>query len=794
MKRATTIFLFALAFCISAKAQLNMELLSQVQYNEDLNDVWGWADPETGIEYAIVGLRNGTSIVSLEDPTNATQVAYIPGPSSTWRDIKTWGNFAYVTNETSNGLLVIDMSDLPNSAPYIEWTPTLPNLGTLDQCHNLYIDEFGYCYLAGCNLNNGGMLILNVDTETGEPEFISAAPPIYAHDVYTVSNRMYSSEIYEGNMAIYDVTDKQDVQLLATQPTPFSFTHNIWLTDDETVAFTTDERPDAPVAAYDITDLNNIQELDKYNPVGSLGSGVIPHNVHVWDEYLLISYYTDGGKIVDASHPENLIEVGNFDTWLGNDGGFDGAWGLYPFLPSQTVLVSDINNGLYVLEPTFMRACRLEGIVTDELSGANLAGVSVEIDSEQPNYGETDVFGEFKTGQVLSGTFDVTFEKPGYYPKTISVELENGELTYVEVELSPLGMFTITGSAVEAEDGSPVPGALVQLIGDDLSYYATADGNGNFSLQGIIDGEYDIVAAQWGYLHTALENITIEGNTALSIEMTPGYQDDFFVDLGWTTDDDGASSGLWELGEPNGTIYNGNPSNPDLDVDNDLGVDCYVTGNGGGQAGDDDVDGGNVILLSPMMDLSDYIDPVLSCQYWFFNDGGNGGAPNDQFSIRISNGNTEVELLNMTLSLPLWRSLQDVHLNQVIELTDQMQIIVETGDDSANGHLVEGAFDNLLIEEQGVVNNTNELFAELEFIAYPNPFSEQAELQFDLKEPRQNAIVNVYNITGQKVESHILQDQNGKLSIGHQLTNGIYMVNLIVDGQIAKSIRVVKAK
>ncbi|MCG8331993.1 MAG: choice-of-anchor B family protein [Chitinophagales bacterium] len=793
MKRATTIFLFTLAFCFSAKAQLNMELLSQVQYNEDLNDVWGWADPETGIEYAIVGLRNGTSIVSLEDPTNATQVAYIPGPSSTWRDIKTWGNYAYVTNETSNGLLVIDMSDLPNSAPYIEWTPTLPDLGTLEQCHNLYIDEFGYCYLAGCNLNAGGMLILNVDTETGEPEFLSAAPPIYAHDVYTVSNRMYSSEIYEGSMAIYDVTDKQDIQLLATQPTPFSFTHNIWLTDDETVAFTTDERPDAPVAAYDITDLNNIQELDKYNPVGSLGSGVIPHNVHVWDEYLLISYYTDGGKIVDASHPDNLIEVGNFDTWLGNDGGFDGAWGLYPFLPSQTVLVSDINNGLYVLEPTFMRACRLEGIVTDELSGANLAGVSVEIDSEQPNYGETDVFGEFKTGQVLSGTFDVTFEKSGYYPKTISVELENGELTYVEVELSPLGMFTITGSAVEAEDGSPVPGALVQLIGDDLSYYATADGNGNFSLQGIVDGEYDIVAAQWGYLHAALDNVTIEGNTAIAIEMTPGYQDDFFVDLGWTTDEDGASSGLWELGEPNGTIYNGNPSNPDLDVDNDLGSDCYVTGNGGGQAGDDDVDGGDVTLYSPVMDLSDYIDPVLSCQYWFFNDGGNGGAPNDQFSIRISNGNTEVEVLNTTASLPLWRSLQDIHINQAIELTNQMQIIVETGDDS-DGHLVEGAFDNLLIEEQGVVNNSNEQFAELEFIAYPNPFSGQAELQFDLKEVRQNALVNVYNITGQKVESHILQDQNGRLAIGHQLTTGIYMVNLVVDGQIAKSIRVVKAK
>ena len=84
-------FLFVLLCLISwqlSYAQLNMSLLSQVQYNESLNDVWGWAAPD-GTEYAIVGLRNGVSIVSLEDPENAVEVAYVPGPSSTWRDIKT---------------------------------------------------------------------------------------------------------------------------------------------------------------------------------------------------------------------------------------------------------------------------------------------------------------------------------------------------------------------------------------------------------------------------------------------------------------------------------------------------------------------------------------------------------------------------------------------------------------------------------------------------------------------------------------------------------------------------------
>ncbi|MCB0582373.1 MAG: choice-of-anchor B family protein, partial [Phaeodactylibacter sp.] len=538
MKKTLLLLLFA-AIAQFGKAQLNMTLMSQVDYNDRLNDVWGWTDEDTGIEYGIVGLQNGVSIVSLEDPTNAQEVAYIPGPNSIWRDIKTWGNFAYVTNETSNGLLVIDMSNLPDNVSYIEWTPNLPGLGELSSCHNLYIDEFGYCYLAGCNLNAGGMLILDVDTADGVPQYVNAGPAIYAHDVYAKSNKMYASEIYAGNMAIYNVSNKDNIQLLATQQTPFSFTHNIWVNDEETVAFTTDERGDAPVAAYDISDLSNITELDQYRPIGTLGQSVIPHNVHVWDNYLLISYYTDGGRVVDASRPSNLIEVGNYDTFLGGNGGFNGAWGLYPFFPSQTVLVSDQSDGLFVLQPTFVRACWLEGVVTDSITGALLNDVQVVIDSEQPNLGTTDPFGRFETGQAISGVFNVTFTKPGYRDKTIEVELENGVLVEVEVALSPIGSFSLSGQTIRDEDGLPVPGTKILAAGNILTYEATADDNGNFSLGVVVEDTYTIYAGAWGYQYAQVNNVELSGNTTLTIELKEGYQDDFFFDYGWTVDDDG---------------------------------------------------------------------------------------------------------------------------------------------------------------------------------------------------------------------------------------------------------------
>ncbi|MCB0676683.1 MAG: hypothetical protein KDC30_08350, partial [Saprospiraceae bacterium] len=128
MNRFLLVLLAVVGSTALSFAQLNMSLLSQIDYNPELNDVWGWVAAD-GTEYALVGLYNGVSIVSLADPANAEEVVFIPGQGSTWRDIKTWGDFAYVTtdqNGTTEGLLVIDLSGLPNSINYENWTPNLP--------------------------------------------------------------------------------------------------------------------------------------------------------------------------------------------------------------------------------------------------------------------------------------------------------------------------------------------------------------------------------------------------------------------------------------------------------------------------------------------------------------------------------------------------------------------------------------------------------------------------------------------------------------------------------------------
>ena len=529
---------------------MNLNFVSSLEYDNNLNDIWGYTAPN-GIEYALVGLVNGTSIVSLEDPANPVEVSFLPGPNSTWRDIKTYDQFAYVTNETSNGLLVIDLTD-PNNATGVDFTD-LGTGGTFSSAHNLYIDEFGFLYLAGADINSGGAVILDVATDPANPAFVSFGAAVYAHDFFARDNILYASQINGGELVLYDVSDKNNISELGSTATPFTFTHNAWPTDDGSVVFTTDEVANAPVASYDITDPNDIQLLDEFVPIATLGVGVAPHNVHVWNDFIIISYYTDGCIIVDGSNPTNLIEIANFDTFFQGVNGFQGAWGAYPFLPSGLVLVSDVVNGLFVLEPNYVRAAWLEGTVTSLNTGQVLDGVNVAIAAGQANNANSNAFGEYGTGLATAGTFDVTFTKEGFFPLTTTATLVNGEITILDVQLDSPPPATITGQVINAETGAPIPNAIVNIDGEIIDFSGVSDANGNFTIIGH-DDDYIVLTAAWGFLHASQNEVIENGAGNILIELSPGFQDDFFADLGWEVQGI-VGTGAWERGDPNGTFF-----------------------------------------------------------------------------------------------------------------------------------------------------------------------------------------------------------------------------------------------
>lgn len=795
--KKSILLLFSIFLSSFAFSQLNMSLVGNIDFAADLSDVWGYAAPD-GTEYAIVGLRNGTSVVSLADPSNPTEVAFIPGPSTTWRDIKVWKDFAYVINETANGLHVLDLSGLPDNVEAEFWAPSLPVGGTLNTCHNIWIDEFGVAYLSGCNVNSGGLIYADVDTDPGNPIYLGAAPASYSHDVYVRDNLAYDAQISSGNLVILDVSDKSNTQVLGSQATPFNATHNTWLTDDSQVVFTTDETGDAPVASYDISDPSDIKELDQFRPLETLGEGVVPHNVHVWNDFLIISYYTDGCILVDAARPHNLVEVGNFDTYTQQGAGFEGAWGAYPFLPSGLVLVSDISNGLFVLEPNYVRACYLEGNVTDASNGAALFGAEVDIIDELA-FESTDLFGAYATGLPTSGSFDVEFSKAGYLPKIVSVELENGVVTDLDVELEPLPSFVFNGKVIDAETGEGVDEALVKIQNDDFSFDITTDANGDFTINSFFEGNYEVIADKWGYRANLIASSDFdENNSSIEIEIEQGIEDVFSLDKGWELSGT-AFQGEFELGDPIGVVPAQLPVEiqPEDDVDEDIGNSCYITGNTTDLFGGVQIDG-ITRITSPVFDLSDMNVPTITYSYWVFTFNLNTNSPSsDRILVKLNNGTQTITVAEHgytdLMTPPSWQS-NSIVVSDFIEPSETMQISFEAGDNDPGGSdVMEAGIDYFqAFDAMPPSSLFNQFDESISLIAAPNPSTNEFLISYEFENSNSEAKLMIFNALGQIVEVENLDGLSGNIRVGEELESGVYLAKIEQDGRSSKAIRLVK--
>jgi choice-of-anchor B domain-containing protein len=426
----------------------NLELLANVnEYaKEQYSAIWGYVDAQ-GREYAILGTRIGTAIYSLADPRKPKKIALITGKQSIWREMKFWKNYVYVvTDDATDGLLIVNMKSAPGSITWKYLKPQAPidplNPGLIERCHTITIDEKGIMYLSGCNVNRGAVVMYDLNSNPESPKYLGALKTGYSHDNFTRGDTVWSSDVYDGKVSIVNVKDKTNPVFLNSITTSSRFSHNCWLSDDGKYLFTTDERLNASIDAYDVRNLDNIELLDVFTAAATRGRGVVPHNTHYLKGFLPTAYYTDGVKIIDASRPTNLVEVGSFDTYLGPDGGFAGTWGIYPYFPSGLLIASDIQSGLWVFRPTYQKACYLEGLITDARSNIPVNDVEIKILANQINQELSKSAGKYSTGLAQSGVYKVVFYKEGYQPDTLMATLENGKVTILNVKLRPDGFST----------------------------------------------------------------------------------------------------------------------------------------------------------------------------------------------------------------------------------------------------------------------------------------------------------------------------------------------------------------
>lgn len=778
-KLLLSLILIVVAQMAIGQAAKNVTLVGHLSNPSGLSDCWGYE--KNGREYAIIGIMSGgVGIVDLQNPANPVLLQTLPGTASTWYDMVVEGDYCYNVNEAADGLKIIDLSNLPGQ---VTWKDTI--IAGMNTAHNVYVDN-GYLYTCGAD-NNGGINILDL-TDPWRPNLVGQYFGNYVHDVYVRNDYAYACELSSG-LTIINVSNKTSPVIAANRPYPGNFTHNSWLNDNGDVVFTTDETGGGKITSFDISDLNNIELLDDtWNELGQGAS--IPHNTHVRNDFLITSWYTDGLSIIDAARPHNLIDVGYYDTSPFSGSSFSGAWGAYHDLPSGLVLISDTDDGLFIFQPSYTRGCYLEGEVTDANTTNPILDANIEILTTSVT-DKSDANGDYATGTADAGTYQVKYSKFGYQDTTISVALTNGQLVVRDIALRPVATVQMTINVIEQGTGNPIGQAkvLAQEINGLAELDYTANGGGQVIDPAFVGGTYNIVAGKWGY-RSKLTNVSVNQAQTITVELEKGYYDDFALDFGWVATGN-ATTGLWERGEPIGTFGFGNqPFNPEDDIFNDIIDKCYVTGNGGGGVGDDDIDDGEVILTSPVFDLSNYTEPFLS--YWHWQMTNQGGAPEDEMIVEIDNGLTTVRLATIVGQNNFW-DRDTFTVSNFIAPTANMVLRVRASDTSPQ-NISEAAFDGFEIVDNGPVSIDVPDPASVTLTAAPNPIGPATELRYDfgMTTLPASARFEVRDLSGKLVYSRMLDGTTGSFKLGLDVASGVYMGTLKTGNATVKTIKLMK--
>lgn len=331
-------------------------------YDNVYNEIWGYS--KDGREYAIIGSTAGTHIFDITDPNNVDTVEFIPGAAQggqiVHRDYHDYAGYLYMVSDEGNSTLQIaNLSYLPDSVPLIYDSNSL-----IKRAHNIFIDT-ATAKLYACAIVKGdgsfkAMTIYSL-SDPLNPVFLAdlnlqSAQGWHVHDVFVKNDTAYCSNGMAG-LFIFDLTNPASPQLLGSLTTypDKDYNHSGWLTGDGNYYVFTDEAPAMDVKIYDVSDLSNMSYVSQFN------SGVDPlsmaHNVINNGRYAYCSYYHDGLQVFDISDPANPFKVGFYDTYpestsyscSPNYECYKGTWGVYPYLPSGKILVSDMQHGLFVL-------------------------------------------------------------------------------------------------------------------------------------------------------------------------------------------------------------------------------------------------------------------------------------------------------------------------------------------------------------------------------------------------------------------------------------------------------------
>lgn len=359
----------------------------------DGSNLWGHVDLNTGREYAVFGVNEGTGVVDVSNPEAPLVIGTVPGVDSIWREVKVyqffnasqnrWNAYAYISTEGQQGLQIVDLNHLSDPNPTVSLATTYN--GDFTTSHTVYIKNVDYStntalpnkkavlYMNGVNRSGGVFRAFDITNPVAPSKIDSGIPDAnisYTHDDTTMvitdtrtsqcaANHNPCEVLFdfsEDSVVLWDVTSAAAPVFLSETPYAGSgYTHSGWYTDDKMHLFIQDELDEIQFGHN-----SRVRTLDIANlaapSISATWNGptrAIDHNGYTIGNKYYMSNYRRGLTILDVTDPNAILEGAFFDTYLGSDSAnFNGAWGVYPFLPSGNLLISDIERGLIVVRLT----------------------------------------------------------------------------------------------------------------------------------------------------------------------------------------------------------------------------------------------------------------------------------------------------------------------------------------------------------------------------------------------------------------------------------------------------------
>ena len=415
MKNILILLLSTISLSLFSQDVLNMETLGSFDNtNDEWSDIWGYVDEE-GNEYAISGTEDSIYFIDVTDCSNPQVVFQYNGNTQIWRDFKTYGDYAYSVCDVSGcneGLRIFDLSALPSGGITLAEEHTTWFI----RAHNIFIDEpNGRLY--ACDITKSGskkdLVILDIATDPENPILLyeGSLGGGYLHDLNVKDNIIYGSYFSGDDFRVYDANDPNNIFLIE-ELSGMDGAHSSWNDAEEEWAYLIEEKSDHTINVIDMSNLmdpNNDMEIVNqiWDPLES-DNGLIAHNLFVLNDFLYISHYEDGVKVYDITDRENPVISGYNDIYPDNGstyGGFNGTWGIYPFLPSGCLLASDSSYGVVTMQ--------MDWTIADTCTPV------VEIDTPQPG-------GLYSASNHLTSNVMLDQTDPTIYQGVLSVELLPG--------------------------------------------------------------------------------------------------------------------------------------------------------------------------------------------------------------------------------------------------------------------------------------------------------------------------------------------------------------------------------